>query len=112
MANFLSLVNKIFGNKYDKDIKSIEPIIKQIHLEYEKIITISNDELREKTTDLKTKIEESVRPEKEEIKSLQSKSEEKGIDKDEKEKIYNKIEGFSYKNYNHYFLVIKEKKEK
>ena len=92
MANFLSLVSKIFGNKYDKDIKSIEPIIKQIHLEHEKIITISNDELREKTTDLKTKIEESVRPEKEEIKSLKSKAEEKGIDKDEKEKIYNKID--------------------
>ena len=65
MASILSLVSKIFGNKYDKDIKSIEPIIKQIHAEHEKIIAISNDELRRKTNDLKTKIEESVCQEKE-----------------------------------------------
>ena len=92
MAIFLSLVSKLFGNKYDKDIKSIEPIIKQIHLEHEKIIAISNDELREKTTYLKAKIEKSIRQEKEKISSLKNKAEQKGIDKDEKEEIYNEID--------------------
>ncbi len=92
MASILSLVSKIFGNKYDKDIKSIEPIIKQIHAEHEKIIAISNDELRRKTNDLKTKIEESVCQEKEKITSLKNKAEQKGIDKDEKEEIYNEID--------------------
>ena len=92
MALFLSLVSKLFGNKYDKDIKSIEPIIKQIHLEHEKIIAISNDELREKTTYLKAKIEKSIRKEKEKISSLKNKAEQKGIDKDEKEEIYNEID--------------------
>ena len=53
MASILSLVSKIFGNKYDKDIKSIEPIIKQIHAEHEKIIAISNDELREKRREMR-----------------------------------------------------------
>ena len=92
MALFLSLVSKLFGNKYDKDIKSIEPIIKQIHLEHEKIIAISNDELREKTTYLKAKIEKSICQEKEKISSLKNKAEQKGIDKDEKEEIYNEID--------------------
>ena len=92
MAIFLSLVSKLFGNKYDKDIKSIEPIIKQIHLEHEKIIAISNDELREKTTYLKAKIEKSICQEKEKISSLKNKAEQKGIDKDEKEEIYNEID--------------------
>ncbi len=92
MAIFLSLVSKLFGNKYDKDIKSIEPIIKQIHLEHEKIVAISNDELREKTTYLKAKIEKSICQEKEKISSLKNKAEQKGIDKDEKEEIYNEID--------------------
>ena len=92
MAIFLSLVSKLFGNKYDKDIKSIEPIIKQIHLEHEKIIANSNDELREKTTYLKAKIEKSICQEKEKISSLKNKAEQKGIDKDEKEEIYNEID--------------------
>ncbi|HIL66941.1 MAG TPA: preprotein translocase subunit SecA, partial [Flavobacteriales bacterium] len=92
MAIFLSLVSKLFGNKYDKDIKSIEPIIKQIHLEHEKIIAISNDELREKTTYLKAKIEKSICQEKEKISSLKNKAEQKGVDKDEKEEIYNEID--------------------
>ena len=92
MAGIFNLITKLFGNKYAKDIKSIEPIVKQIHAEYEKITAISNDELRSKTIELKAKIEESVFSEKEEITSLKSKADEKGIGIDEKEEIYNKID--------------------
>ena len=92
MAGIFNLVTKLFGNKYDKDIKSIEPIIKQIHAEHKKITAISNDELRSKTIELKAKIEENVFSEKEEITSLRSKADEKGIGIDEKEEIYNKID--------------------
>ena len=92
MAGIFNLVTKLFGNKYIKDMKIIEPIIKQIHVEYEKITAISNDELRSKTIELKAKIEESVFSEKEEITSLKSKADEKGIGIDEKEEIYNKID--------------------
>ena len=92
MAGIFNLVTKLFGNKYAKDIKSIEPIVKQIHAEHEKITDISNDELRSKTIELKAKIEESVFSEKEEITSLKSKADEKGIGIDEKEEIYNKID--------------------
>ena len=77
MAGIFNLVTKLFGNKYDKDIKSIEPIIKQIHAEHEKITAISNDELRSKTIELKAKIEESVFSEKEEIKSLKNTADKK-----------------------------------
>ncbi len=92
MAGIFNLITKLFGNKYAKDIKSIEPIVKQIHAEHEKITAISNDELRSKTIELKAKIEESVFSEKEEITSLKSKADEKGIGIDEKEEIYNKID--------------------
>ena len=67
MAGIFNLVTKLFGNKYAKDIKSIEPIVKQIHAEHEKITAISNDELRSKTIELKAKIEESIFSEKKEM---------------------------------------------
>ena len=92
MAGIFNLITKLFGNKYAKDIKSIEPIVKQIHAEHEKITAISNDELRSKTIELKAKIEESIFSEKKEITSLKSKADEKGIGIDEKEEIYNKID--------------------
>ncbi|MBC8266221.1 MAG: preprotein translocase subunit SecA [Flavobacteriales bacterium] len=92
MASILNLVSKLFGNKYDKDIKNIEPIIKQIHVEHEKIISLSNDELRGKTKQLKEIIEDSVRSEKEKIADLKTKAEQKEIDKDQKEEIYNNID--------------------
>ena len=92
MAGIFNLITKLFGNKYVKDIKSIEPIVKQIHAEHEKITAISNDELRSKTIELKAKIEESIFSEKKEITSLKSKADEKGIGIDEKEEIYNKID--------------------
>ena len=92
MAGIFNLVTKLFGNKYEKDIKRIEPIIKQIHAEHEKITNISNDELRSKTIELKAKIEESISSEKKEIFSLKSKADQKGISIDEKEEVYNKID--------------------
>ncbi len=89
MAGIFNLVTKLFGNKYDKDIKSIEPIIQQIHDEHEKIKSLSNDELREKTSELKSIIQESIRPEKEKINSLK---ENKEVDIHQKEEIYNEID--------------------
>ena len=67
MAGIFNLVSKLFGNKYDKDIKTIQPIIEQIHQEHEKLKSVTNDELREKTNALKARIEKSISAEKLEI---------------------------------------------
>ena len=91
MANIFNIVTKLFGSKYDKDIKSIKPIVQQIHEESKKLVSITNDELREKTTALKTKIEESICSEKKEVADLKSKAENEE-DKDKKEEFYNKID--------------------
>ena len=39
---------KIFGNKYDKDLKEITPTINKIKEVYPSIQALSNDELRSK----------------------------------------------------------------
>ena len=46
--------SKLFGNKYDKDLKDIEPVIDQIKAAYPAIKSLSNDELRQKPADFKS----------------------------------------------------------
>ncbi len=53
MLNFLT---KIFGTKHDKDIKRILPIVDEINARYEELHSLSDDELRAKTADLKARI--------------------------------------------------------
>ena len=55
MAGIFNIIAKLFGNKYDKDIKQIRPIVDKIHLEHKKISQLSHDELRNQTKILKSK---------------------------------------------------------
>ncbi len=91
MANIFNIVTKLFGSKYDKDIKNIDPIVQLILEENKRLVSITNDELREKTTALKTKIEESICSEKKEVADLKNRAENEE-DKDKKEELYNKID--------------------
>ena len=49
MASFLNIIGKLFGNKYDKDIKQITPIVEEINKQYESLTQLTNDQLRNKT---------------------------------------------------------------
>ncbi len=57
MLNFIS---KIFGSKSDRDVKSLRPIVDRINEEYQKLSNISHDELRDRTTNFKNRIQESL----------------------------------------------------
>jgi preprotein translocase subunit SecA len=91
----MSIINNILGlflgNKYEKDIKEINPFIEKIHLEYEKLKDLSNDGLRERTDDLKKEILGSVEVDENEIRSLWKKAEAEE-DVYQKEDIYNAID--------------------
>tara|TARA_B100000900_G_scaffold74481_1_gene59446 strand:+ start:17369 stop:20686 length:3318 start_codon:yes stop_codon:yes gene_type:complete len=92
MGSFLNILGKLFGNKYEKDIKQINPIVDQIDLEFEKIKKLDNDQLRDKTIDLKKQIQDFISAEKIEIKQLKEKSKSKSISTQDKEDIYKKID--------------------
>ncbi len=49
-------LSKIFGSKSDKDIKSLEPFIELIHDHFQSYQSLNNDELRQKTPELKQRI--------------------------------------------------------
>lgn len=47
---------KLFGSKSDRDIKEVMPLVEQINKEFEGLQQISDDELRNKTTEFKNRI--------------------------------------------------------
>jgi preprotein translocase subunit SecA len=87
----LNFIGKIFGNKNERDLKPLWPIVDQVGGEWEKIKTISNDALREKTAEFKKRISDYIEKEKAEIAELKAKAElEENMET--KESIYSKAD--------------------
>ena len=92
MAGIFNVITKIFGNKYDKDLQDIKPILNKIHKEYNKVSKLTDDKLRGQTTLLKKKIYDFINAEKEEIQYLKEESNKDSVSVKDKEKIYEKID--------------------
>ncbi|QZE12836.1 preprotein translocase subunit SecA [Halosquirtibacter laminarini] len=85
-------LTKLFGNKSDRDIQEIMPIIEQVKAEYDRIQKLSNDGLREETNGLKAKIQEYIKPEEEKVATLKIKVEDPSTELEAKEGIYKEID--------------------
>jgi preprotein translocase subunit SecA len=94
MANFVEKIfGKIFGNKHEKDIKKILPIVDEINAEYEKIKSVSNDELRGMTGVFREEIKNHLQEIEGKIEDLQKHIESNpDMDIDEKELVYDQID--------------------
>ena len=92
MAGLLNIISKLFGNKYDKDVKEITPIIEKINSEFSKLNTLTNDDLREKTSNFKNQIIDFTSNEKQEIEELKKEANLATTPTDEKEGLYKKID--------------------
>ncbi len=88
--NFLEIITKLFGNKAQKDMRAIQPIVDQIKAEYEKIDALSNDELRAHSWALMDKLQAAVADKKARIAELKASIEGTPIEK--REKIYNEVD--------------------
>ena len=83
---------KLFGNKYDKDLKEINPVIDKIKAIYPSIKALSNDDLRQKTELFKKQIKEAKQELENDIKSLTEKAENSEVELQEKEDLYVQID--------------------
>ena len=92
MAGLFSTLTKIFGNKYDKDIAKINPIITEINKQYESLKSITNNDLRNKTIEFKQKINDFVAEERKKIEELKEKSKLKETSTQKKEELYKEID--------------------
>ncbi len=94
LEDFVSTLSKIFGNKHDRDVKEIQPVVDNI-LEIEKSYTnISNDELRGKTVEFKKRIQDKISANETRKKELKAKVEfdDASLSVKEKEEIYIEVD--------------------
>jgi preprotein translocase subunit SecA len=92
MAGLLGILGKLFGNKYDKDVKEITPLVDKINEEFSKLSSLSNNELRKKTTEFKNQISDFISEEKSKIETLKEKSNLTETKTEEKEELYKEID--------------------
>lgn len=86
-----NVLGLFLGNKYERDIKEINPYVDKIHVEFNKIQGISNDELRDRTQQIRKEIQDSIAEDENTIISLRDKAENEE-DVYLKEDIYNEID--------------------
>ncbi|MCU4166474.1 preprotein translocase subunit SecA [Carboxylicivirga caseinilyticus] len=89
IAKFLS---KLIGNKSDRDMKEVAPIVKKIKEVYPQIEKLTHDELRQKSQELKAQIQGAIKADEDKIADYKQQIEEGKIAVSEREKIYNEID--------------------
>ena len=57
---FNDVMTKLFGNKAQRDIRAIRPIVEKVNKIYPQFAAMTNDELREKTQELKQEVQDCV----------------------------------------------------
>ena len=91
----MSIINNILGlflgNKYERDIKEIMPFVQATLREYETLGSLSNDELRDRTQKLKSKIYEYIKEDQDQVLLLRENAE-KEQEVSIKEEMYNQID--------------------
>ena len=93
LGNITSVLKKVFGDKSQKDIREIQPLIDQIKTESEKLLSLSHDDLRTVTTRLKKQVQEFIEPQTKEINQIKSDIEaDPEMDIEQKEELYKKID--------------------
>ena len=86
-----SLLKKIFGDKNEKAVKELWPIVDQINQEYEKLKNLSDDELKNKTVEFKARISEATKEITEQINELKTRLQTEK-DAEQRHEIHDQIE--------------------
>jgi preprotein translocase subunit SecA len=91
----LGILSKIFGgNKSEKDIKQIRPLVGEINQHFSAYQSLSNDQLRAKTAEFKARIKDHLREIDTKIEELNARAEALPFgDINEKDVIYQEVDG-------------------
>jgi len=92
MALFGSLLTAIFGSKYEKDVKEVQPIVETIKSFEKQVAAMNIDELRARSEAIKTYVRDYVKADEERVVTLKAQVEQNSLPISEREKIYTDIE--------------------
>ena len=67
---FNDFLKKLLGNKSQRDLKEIMPFVDKVKAVYPEIEKLSNDELRQKTEDIKQRIQDHVKEDRNKVEEL------------------------------------------
>ncbi len=87
---FTDFIGHLFGDKHKRDMREIQPWLDKIKAAYPEIQALSNDELRAKTIELKSFLQERVKADREEIAKLRESIE--GTPLENREPVFAKID--------------------
>ena len=88
--DIIQFLQKLFGNKSQRDMKLIQPFVEKIKAVYPTIDELDDDALRAKTKELQEKVQHSADDIKEKINELKGKVEETPIES--RETIFTQID--------------------
>jgi preprotein translocase subunit SecA len=89
----LKLIAKLFGTKSEKDIKRIMPLVEETKREGEKLLSVSNDDLRKKTTEVREFIDAKLKSIDDRLAGLhQQIADRPDLDLNEKDTIFKQID--------------------
>ena len=103
---FNEILTKLFGNKAQRDLKEVSPIVDKIKQVYPSIEVLSNDELSGKTTAARQRLEDTVEGERKRIGELREEVER--VDFDKREALYNEIDKLEKQIYDAQERVLEE----
>ncbi|MBR1789727.1 MAG: preprotein translocase subunit SecA [Bacteroidaceae bacterium] len=76
---FIDILSSIFGNKAQRDMKAIQPLVNQVKEIYPSIQKLTNDELRARSQEIKRKVQDAPADLRRQIAELKSKIEQTEI---------------------------------
>ena len=87
---FNDFLAKIFGNKAQRDLKEVSPVVNKIKEIYPTIEKLSHDELRARTAAIRAQLQDAVKTERKRIEEIRAEVERTELDK--REKLYKEID--------------------
>ncbi len=106
MANFLT---KLFGDKSQRDLKTVKPYLDATLAAYPVIQALDNDGLRAKTVEFKERIAKAIEAEETELKQMRDRIDaEYDMPVDEKEQLYKRIDELEKQSYDKTQKVLDE----
>jgi preprotein translocase subunit SecA len=85
------LLKKLFGDKHEKDIKKVEPILNQILEIYPTLEKLSDDELRNRVAEIRSEMIERIAPYESELQEIEEDFQKK-LEESEKDRLENEID--------------------
>ncbi len=92
LGNITNILKKVFGDKSERDLKELMPIVDATNEAYAKLQNLSNDELRTRTTALKQRIAEHLREDEDQVAELEKHAEKPETSFEEKDNIYKEVD--------------------